>query len=116
MVVNSKCSFAAGCSIVDAQDLNNILNGNAVERACYIPQSECTEHRPKYIQNAMSSMFLISFINGKGRSKLLGFGGTENKIVILTRKSIIGPSKSNSLTTPNIQDLCRCAVDGNKTT
>jgi hypothetical protein len=108
VVVNSKCSFAAGYSIVDAQDLNNILNGIADERACYIPQSKCTEHREKYIQNAMSSMFLISFINDKRRSKF--------QIVILTRKSIIGPSKSNSPTTPNIQDLCRCAVDRNKTT
>jgi hypothetical protein len=80
--VNSKCSFAACCSIVDAQDLNNILNGIAVERACYIPQSKCTEHRAKYIQDAMSSMFLISFINEKGRSKF--------QIVTRTRKSIIG--------------------------
>jgi hypothetical protein len=106
--VNSECSFAAGCNIVDAQDLNNILNSIAVESACYMPQSKCTEHREKYIQNAMSSMFLISFINEKGRSKF--------QIVTRTRKSIIGPSKSNSPTTPNIQDLCRCAVDRNKTT
>jgi len=108
VVVNSKWSSAAGCSIVDAQDLNNILNGIAVERARYIPQSECTECRGKYIQNAMSSMFWISFINDKWMSKF--------QIVILTRKYIIGPSKSNSPTTPNLQDLCTCAVDRNKIT